>query len=358
MFLDMNKINKVMDHLKEERDARERAMGLQPTSEVIEILTDIVKKSDNTWVKRQMEIVENNMQLLENLDAMAEKYPRLYSKLYSGGQYTVAFKCLETLMAHFKERLENLDAFFEPSNGANIFSSFSFQRMTKDTRCNYGTVRNNVTTLDKIGLVRKLTDDELKSLSLSYYIGRQKYKTNSYNQSITTYLLIEWTEEVLEAANDFLAGTRMNKTSQKATTYQSLKARGNETTLSKKVDKKMSKKDKEAMNKLKKWARQRINEEGSSHFFTKKDFESRFNNEGKKGTIYAGKVKQTEYLSILVAELNLVAIQPTKANKALLEPYLSSKVNNVDYRKDIFISRVLFNRINETSELFEKVLED
>ena len=44
MFLDMNKINKVMNHLKEERDARERALGLQPTSEVIEILTGIVKE--------------------------------------------------------------------------------------------------------------------------------------------------------------------------------------------------------------------------------------------------------------------------------------------------------------------------
>ena len=449
MFLDMNKINKVMNHLKEERDARERAIGLQPTSEVIEILTGIVKEEiakdafveeeddlvgnivqlfsagtlseskakrvlnglltedfislfgneaveteeqlveilesidtgveDNliqlkmivdgctrevaitrlavelnlqpegdTWFKTQMEIVENNMQVLENLDAIAEKYPRLYSKLYSGGQYTVAFKCLEFLMGEFKKQLEYKGVFL--TSCENTLMSSSFQNVSEETGCKYGTARNNITTLDKIGLLHKATDEEVKKISLSYFISVRKCKVAKFHSNMTTYLLVEWTEEVLESANDFLAGTRMNKTSQKATTYQSLKARGNETTLSKKIDKKMSKKDKEAMNKLKKWARQRINEEKSAHFFTKKDFESRFNNEGKKGTIKAGKVKQAEYLSILVAELDLVAIQPTKANRALLEPYLSSKVNNVDHRKDIFISRELFEMVNFNKE--------
>ena len=124
----------------------------------------------------------------------------------------------------------------------------------------------------------------------------------------------------------------------------------------------MSTRDKEAMKKLKKWARQRINEEKSAHFFTKADFQSRFYDKNKanniKNPIYAGRDKQTEYLKLLVAQLNLVAIQPTKANKAVLEPYLSSKVNNVDYRKDIFISRELFERINEVTDLSEKDLED
>ena len=309
-----------------------------------------------TCFKTQMEKVEKNMQVLENLDLIAEKFPRLYSKLYSGGKYTAAYKCLEFLMYHFKERLEYLGVFFVPYKESNVFAPASFQYIVDEikkscgTSYKYDTVRNNITTLDKIGMVKKLTDKEVKSLSLPYYINISKCKTAKFHSNMTTYLLVEWTEDVLESANDFLAGTRKNKTSQKATTYQSLKARGNETTLSKKVDKKMSKKDKEAMNKLKKWARQRINEEGSSHFFTKKDFESRFNNKDKKGTIYAGRDKQAEYLSILVAQLNLVAIQPTKANKALLEPYLSSKVNNVDYRKDIFISRELFEMVNFNKE--------
>lgn len=310
------------------------------------------------WFKKQMEIVENNMQLLENLEVIAEKYPRLYSKLYSGEKYTVSYKCLEFLMAHLKERLEYLGVFFKSSKNANVFAPATFHYVATRTSCNYGTVRNNVSTLDKAGLVRKLTDKEVMDLSLSYYIERKKYKTNSYNKSTTTYLLIEWTEDVLESANDFLAGTRQNKTGQRGTTYQTEKARGNETTLSKVSDKKMSEKDKEAMASLRNWARQKINKKTGAHFFTKADFESRFNNKDKKGTIHAGKVKQTTYLKLLVAQLDLVAIQPTKANKAALEPYLSSKVNNVDYRKDIFISRELFERINETINLPEKVLEN
>ena len=306
-----------------------------------------------TWFKEQMAIVENNTQILENLDSIAENYPKVYSKLYSSENYTAAYKCLEFLMAQFKNQLEYKGVFFKPSKNSTTLASFTFHRMTNEIRGKYGTVRNNVSTLDKIGLVKKLTDEEVKDLSLSYYKSVSKCKTEKFHSSITTYSLVEWTDEVLESANVFLANVRKDKTSQKATTYQSLKARGNETTLSKKVNKKMSKKDKEAMNSLKKWARQRINEEGSAHFFTKADFESRFNNKNKKGTIYAGKIKQAEYLSILVAQLDLIAIQPSKANKAKLAPYLSSKVNNVDYRKDIFISRALFEKINETTVLTE-----
>ena len=306
-----------------------------------------------TWFKEQMAIVENNTQILENLDSIAENYPRVYSKLYSSENYTAAYKCLEFIMVHFKERLEHLGMFFKPYKESNLFASVSFNWLAESTRCKYGTVRNNVSTLDKIGLVKKLTDEEVEELSHSYYLNLNQYKTRRFHSSITTYSLVEWTEEVLESANNFLANARKNKTGQAGTTYQTEKARGNKTTLSKVSNKKMSKKDKEAINSLKKWARQRINEEGSAHFFTKADFESRFNNKDKKGTIYAGKIKQTTYLKILVAQLDLVAIQPSKANKAALAPYLSSKVNHVNYRKDIFISRTLFEKINETTVLTE-----
>ena len=303
-----------------------------------------------TWFKEQMAIVENNTQILENLDSIVENYPKVYSKLYSSENYTAAYKCLEFLMAQFKNQLEYRGVFFKPSKNSTTLVSVSFHRMTNEIRGRYGTVRNNVSTLDKIGLVRKLTDEEVKDLSSAYYKNIKKYKASSTNKNITTYLLVEWTEEVLESANNFLALARKNKTGQAGTTYQTEKARGNETTLSKVSNKKMSKKDKEAINSLKKWARQRINEKGSAHFFTKADFESRFNNKNKKGTIYAGEIKQTTYLKILVAQLDLIAIQPSKANKAKLAPYLSSKVNNVDYRKDIFISRALFEKINFNKE--------
>jgi hypothetical protein len=161
-------------------------------------------------------------------------------------------------------------------------------------------------------------------------------------KTITNYELVKWTDDVLAYAEEQIKNCKSKKLTHMSQNYISMKAAGYSDTVSKKIDEQMNQKDKENIEALKKWARKKYEKQGRQ-FITDKELKERFNNADVKNPIFAGKKKQEVYRTLLIDELDLVAIYATKDCRMMFQS-LRKTTNKKDWQGIAYQSHVYVKR--------------
>ena len=313
----------------------------------IALALNISNKDSNCWFHKQLETIRYNMALLENPEQIAEQYPKVYSKLRDGKNSQRKF--FTFLMEAFETKLERRGLFFEDTN-APLITAESFKTVSTTLRVRRDTAQCNMNDMHNFGFTRKLTDDQLKKLSPRQYGEIKVYQRKmqfiaSHVKTITNYELIRWDDSILAYAEEQIINCKTRKLTHKSQNFNTMSAIGYDDTVSKKDNQEMDKQDKDNMRKLKKWARKKYEKQGRQ-FITDKELRERFNDSDNKNPIFAGKKKQEVYRTLLIDDLDLVAIYATKECREMLQS-LRKTTNKKDwqgiaYQSHIYVKREMY----------------
>jgi hypothetical protein len=313
----------------------------------IALALNITNANEDCWFNKQLEVINYNNAILANPEQIAEKYPKVYSKIKEGdrtqrGYYTF-------LMDAFMAKIHRRGLFFEDKN-APLVTAESFRTVSTTLHVRMNTAFYNMNDLHNFGFTRKLTDEQLKKMSTAQYgeikVFQRKMKhMAAHVKTITNYELVKWTDEVLAYAEEQIKSCKSKKVTHMSQNYFSMKAAGYSDTVSKKIDEQMNKKDKENIEALKKWARKKYEKTGR-HFITNKEWEEQFNNPDKKNSIYAGKKKREAYRAIVLSSLDLVAVYATKDCREALQSTKKCKNQkfweNIKPQGHVYIKREMY----------------
>lgn len=271
------------------------------------------------WFKEQIEIIKHNNALLNNPESIKDVYPRVYSKIKVGA---FSRKYYVKLMYEFQEMLERRGLFYK-SNTPTLISSISISHVSNDRAGARYTASTNMNDLHNYGFTRKLTDDEVMDLSITKYDEIMRFKRMlRVGNTINNYLLIKWTPEVLEKADERILYCKVRKLTHASQNYHTMRVVGFGDTITKISDnskkKTLSDKDLENIKALYTWARDKFRGKGC-RFINKKDWEEQFNNPNRPHPIFCSERKKQMYRVIIMYKLDLVPVYTTKALKTALQ---------------------------------------
>ncbi len=322
----------------------------------IALALNITNANEDCWFNKQLEVINYNNEILANPEQIAEKYPKVYSKIKDGkrtqrGYYTF-------LMDAFMAKIHRRGLFFEDKD-ASLITAESFRTVSTTLHVRMNTAFYNMNDLHNFGFTRKLTDEQLKKMSPAQYgeikVFQRKMKyLASHVKTITNYELVKWTDEVLAYAEEQIANCKSKKVTHMSQNYHSMKAAGYSDTVSKKIDEQINQKDKENIEILKNWARDKYRAKGRQ-FITNKEFEEQFNNPDKKNSVYAGIKKREAYRAIILSSLDLVAVYATKDCREALQSTKKCKNQKfwqgVSYQSHVYIKRELYEAYSKVFSL-------
>lgn len=271
------------------------------------------------WFQNQIEIIKHNNALLKNPEVIKDVYPRVYSKIKEGSP---SRKYYVKLMYEFQEMLERSGIFYSSARDTAVICSVSI-RYVKGENSSNKTASSNMNDLHVYGFTRKLTDDEVMDLSITKYDEIVRFKKMlRVGNTINNYLLIKWTPEVLEKAEERISYCRIKKLTHASQNYHTMRVAGFGDTITKISDKSkkkfLSDRDLENIKTLYNWAREKYKSKGCG-FISKKDWEEQFNNPERPHPIYCGERKRQMYRVIIMHKLDLVPVYTTKALKKALQ---------------------------------------
>lgn len=310
----------------------------------IALALNISNENEDCWFHKQLETIRYNKALLDNPEQIAEQYPKVYSKIRDSKKSQRKF--YEFLIEAFEAKLERRGLFFEDEN-APLITAESFKTVSTKLRVRRDTAKANMNDLHNFGFTRKLTDDQLKKLSPVQYGEIKVYQRKmqfiaSHVKTITNYELIKWDDSILAYAEEQILNCKTKKLTHKAQNFNTMSAIGYDDTVSKRDNQEMDEQDKDNMRKLKKWARKKYEKQGRQ-FITDKELKERFNNTDVKNPIFAGKKKQEVYRTLLIDELDLVAIYATKECRMMFQS-LRKTTNKKDWQGVAYQSHVYVKR--------------
>ncbi len=301
-----------------------------------------------TWFKNQMEILEHNKNLIENPMVIVIKHPQLWNKLKHNAHMRKYFLFLIDL---FQTQLEQKGVSYKATSKP-LVASASCGFISGSLGTGYKTAYVNMNNLVMFGATKKLTDKEVKNIDKSRYESIVELAKNSvYNtedkdvRTITTYELILWDDEVLEAMNDMVIEKQRTRATNKGQCHTSLSAIGCDDVINKST-KQLSQEDKANIASLTKWARKKVFEKGGCGFITREDWESRFNNPENKNTIWAKKHIRDMYETIVMNKLGLSYEYVSKELKSLVN---SKKLNKIEHGK-VWVPVEAANKLNKYND--------
>ena len=282
-----------------------------------------INYNKETWFKGQLEIIEHNRSLINNPTDIIIKYPQLWNKMKESAHMKKYFIFLLDLM---KTQLEQKGV--SQRGKMPLIASASCGFISSALRVGYKTAYINMNNLTMFGATKKLTNDEVKAIDESRYESILAL-SGGVNETITTYELILWTEEVLKSMNDMVIEKQRTRATREGQCRASLEAIGCGNVINK-SNKELSAEDKANIASLKKWARKKVYEKGGCGFITQEDWNSRFNNKSNKNTIWAKKHTRDMYETIVMAELGLTYEYVSKELKSVMN---SKKLDKLDSGK-------------------------
>lgn len=302
-----------------------------------------------TWFKNQKEIIEHNKKLLENPMIIVIKHPQLWNKLKHNAHMRKYFEFLINL---FQTQLEHNGLSYKAISKPLIASAscgFIAESLNIKSR---KTAFINMNNLVMFGATKKLTNKEVKNIDKSRYESIMELaKNNPFSTedkdvtTITTYELLLWDDEVLEAMNDMVIEKQRTRSTREGQCHASLDAIGCGDVINKST-KELSQEDKANIASLTKWARKKVFEKGGCGFITREDWKSRFNNPENKNTIWAGEHTRDMYETIVMNKLGLSYEYVSKELKSLVN---SKKLNKIE-RGKVWVPAEIANQLNKYND--------
>jgi hypothetical protein len=253
----------------------------------------------DTWFKRQMNILADNSAKLDNADTVS-KFAQFKAYKNSPRRYYTA------LLDLFQCTLEAKGIFYDGGD-MPLVASISDRYMMKITRTKCKeTVRNNMANIASYNMTHKLTDEQVKDIDNDLYIRVKKLCVAG--QVITTYQLVDWTDDLLDEANNIIKADKTSGKTNKGVNATTLHVLGHDGIIYKGVSVNLSEEDKANVDKLYKWAYKKCYEKGRAGFFTLDEYKEQFGS----NKVNVGKNKMNQYRIILCAMLNLDCARATK----------------------------------------------
>lgn len=159
-----------------------------------------LKVSTNEWYLAESEILEDNKVILQDdLSNIKDRYPMVYKKLFLNEDL------LEVMIDVAKKQLNLLKLSDINYNHGVIFKMSSSYAASK-IRKHQTTVLKRLDDLMVMGLITKLTDEQVKELSPSVYKSCLSLSNANKHHSklIQCYIINPWTESLLKKAEDNL----------------------------------------------------------------------------------------------------------------------------------------------------------
>lgn len=293
------------------------------------------KQDKGKWFKRQYEILSNNKSKMANLDK--DKYPLLYKQMTGRNK-----KYYNFMLELFQTRIEACGLFYLGCDKPLVASaSFRFMAKLPILGSRIDTVEKNINNLARYGLIKKLTDEELMEIDTNQYEKATKLKASNGN-TINSFMLIEWTDEVLALAEEHIAYGKNHGITNKSQNNATLSAHGYDI-INKGADS-LNPEDAEDYVKLEKWARNKFRSDNA--VITNKEFEQKFYE------IDAGKTfgndrsyKMNRLRTMLIAKLDLIQIMASKANRELFGGINSKKFQGIAPNSKMLVKRIRYEQL-------------
>lgn len=293
-----------------------------------------VKDGKGMWFKQQLDVISHNKSVLANIDR--DKYPLLYKQMTGRTK-----KYYNFMLDLYQCRLEACGLFYLGCN-MPLVASGSYRFITKALRLSRTeTVEDNINNLDRYGLIKKLTDEELMTINTNQYEKVMKLKSNNGN-SINSYQLIMWTDEVLALAEEHIAYGKSHGITNKSQNSATLSAHGYDS-ISKGTGE-LSADDAETFSKLEKWARNKFRSDKA--VITNKEWQAKFYEYDGDKTYGAERTSKMDRLrSMLIAKLDLIQIMASKDNRALFGGINSKKFEGIAPNSKMMVKRAIYEQL-------------
>lgn len=296
-----------------------------------------VVEGKGKWFKQQLNIISNNRMALANIDK--EKYPLLYKQMTGRTK-----KYYDFMLDLYQCRLEACGLFYLGCNKP-LVASASFRFMAKAPSLSSGvdTVEKNINNLARYGLIKKLTDEELMEIDTNQYEKSMKLKSKIGN-TINSFMLIEWSDEVLATAEEHIAYGKNHGITNKSQNNVVLSAHGYD--VANKGADSLKPEDTEDYAKLEKWARNKFRSDKA--VITNKEFERKFYeiDAGKTYSIERSK-KLERFRALLIARLDLIQVMASKANRALFGGINSKKFQGIAPNSKMLVKRTIYEQLTK-----------
>ena len=295
-----------------------------------------VKDGKGIWFKKQLAIISHNKAILDNPESIKDKYPLLYKQMTSSRTKKYYYFIIDLFM----NRLEASGLFYLGCNKP-LVASASKRFTAKVTRVKRDkTALDNMNDLDMFGLVKKLLDDDVMSIDCSHYEKVMSLKSNNGN-TITSYQLIKWTNDVLSNAEECIAYNKSHGITHKSQNSATLSAHGYDTIG--KGTNELNEDDAAIFALLEKWARNKFRSDRG--VITNKEWTKKFN-ELDTHTYGEDRVNKSNQLkSYLIAKLDLIQIMATKDNMNLFGGVNSKKFNGIAHNSKMIVKRSVYEEL-------------
>lgn len=293
-----------------------------------------VVEGKGKWFKQQLDIISHNKSVLANIDR--DKYPLLYKQMTGRTK-----KYYDFMLDLYQCRLEACGLFYLGCN-MPLVASGSYRFITKALRLKRTeTVEDNINNLDRYGLIKKLSDEELMTVNTNQYEKAMKLKSNNGN-SINSYQLIMWTDEVLALAEEHIAYGKSHGITNKSQNSATLSAHGYDS-ISKGTGE-LSADDAETFSKLEKWARNKFRYDRA--VITNKEWQAKFY-EFDGGKTYGPdrSNKMDRLRSMLIVKLDLIQIMASKDNRALFGGINNKKFEGIAPNSKMMVKRARYEEL-------------
>ena len=295
------------------------------------------KQGKGKWFEKQSNVLSNNKSKKASLDK--DKYPLLYKQMTGRNK-----KYYDFILELFQARIEASGLFYLGGDKPLVASaSFRFMTKTPMIGSRLDTVEKNINNLARYGLIKKLTDEELMDIDTNQYEKAMNLKANNGN-TINSFMLIEWTDEVLAAAEEHIVYGKTHGMTNKSQNNATLSAHGYDI-INKGADS-LNPEDTEDYAKLEKWARNKFRSDNA--VITNKEFERKFYE------IDAGKTfgndrsyKMNRLRALLIARLDLIQVMASKANRELFGGANSKKFQDIAPNSKMLVKRTRYEELTK-----------
>ena len=289
-----------------------------------------------TWFKVCNESLNNNKQIMNNPLMIIAKYPKLARYI----------KYMDHFLNLMQTQLEHNGVSYRGGKKPLLGSaSVGFITKTMPTRTSYMTVYKNMNILAMIGATRKLTDEEVKNIDPERYEQIMSLKRFEDESTITTYELIEWTDEALKAMNEILIEKQRTRTTNQGQCHMMFDAIGHGDVINK-SKKIITDDDKIIIADLRKWARKKAVDSTGCGFITMADIDARFDIIKKEHGITVHKNKRNKYVTKALTAIGLSYEYVSQELKSIVNKEKFYAVNYKEVKK-VWVRADLANKLHK-----------
>jgi hypothetical protein len=295
------------------------------------------KQGKGKWFEKQSNVLSNNKSKKASLDK--DKYPLLYKQMTGRNK-----KYYDFILELFQTRIEASGLFYLGGDKPLVASaSFRFMAKSPILGSRIDTVEKNINNLARYGLIKKLTDEELMDIDTNQYEKVMKLKANNGN-TINSFMLVEWTDEVLAAAEEHIAYGKNHGITNKSQNNATLSAHGYDI-INKGTDS-LNPEDTEDYAKLEKWARNKFR--SNNAVITNKEFERKFYEIDADKTFGNDRsYKMNRLRAMLIAKLDLIQVMASKANRELFGGVNSKKFQDIAPNSKMLVKRTRYEELTK-----------